>query len=150
MQEESPIEITVIDHVVLRTTHLRRMIAFYRDVLGCPVEREPGASGLAQLRAGHSLIDILDVSGSSDRDEDAGPDSANMDHVCFQLKHWDAKRIADYLRRHSVTTGDVVMRYGAKGTGPSIYISDPDGNTVELKGDPADFSQGRPPQSSSP
>lgn len=136
MQQHSPIEICVIDHVVLRTKHLERMIAFYRDVLGCPVEREAGASGLAQLRAGDSLIDILDVSGSSDPDDEVTQDAGNMDHVCLQLKNWDEKKIADYLRRHSVTTGDVVMRYGAKGTGPSMYISDPDGNTVELKGDP--------------
>lgn len=136
MERNSPIEIALIDHVVLRTKHLGRMIKFYRDVLGCPVEREAGASGLAQLRAGNSLIDILDVSGSSDPDDESMQGADNMDHVCFQLERWDEKAIVAYLRRHSVTTGDVVMRYGAKGTGPSMYISDPDGNTVELKGDP--------------
>ncbi len=136
MSKESPIQVAVIDHVVLRTKHLGRMIAFYRDVLGCPVEREAGASGLAQLRAGNSLIDILDVSGSTDPDDDETQQVGNMDHVCFQLETWDERKIVDHLRRHSVTTGDVVMRYGAKGTGPSMYISDPDGNTVELKGDP--------------
>lgn len=138
MRQDSPIEIVVIDHVVLRTKHLGRMIAFYRDVLGCPVEREAGASGLAQLRAGNSLVDILDVSGSSDFDDDVAQRGENMDHVCFQLKHWDENKITDYLRRHSIMAGDVVMRYGAKGNGPSMYISDPDGNTVELKGEPAD------------
>lgn len=133
MRRDPPIDITVIDHVVIRTTQLDRMIAFYRDVLGCAVEREAGESGLAQLRAGDSLIDILDVSRGS-----GGAvvhEAGNMDHVCFQLKRWDEAGISDFLRRHSVTPGDVVMRYGARGTGPSMYISDPDGNTVELKGD---------------
>lgn len=136
MDRISPIDIVLIDHVVLRTKHLNRMIAFYRDVLGCPVEREAGATGLAQLRAGGSLIDILDISRSSDPDDNVVHDAGNMDHVCLQLKHWDEKAIADHLRRHSVTAGDVVLRYGAKGSGPSMYISDPDGNVVELKGDP--------------
>lgn len=136
MPQESPIRVAVIDHVVLRTRRLNRMIAFYRDVLGCPVEREAGASGLAQLRAGHSLIDILDVSGSAETEDDETRRADNMDHVCLQLEEWDEKKIVAHLRRHSVTAGDVVTRYGAKGNGPSMYISDPDGNTVELKGDP--------------
>ena len=136
MSQDSPIQVAVIDHVVLRTRHLNRMLAFYRDVLGCPVEREAGASGLAQLRAGDSLIDILDISGSSDSDDDDLPRADNMDHVCLQLKVWDEKKIIAHLRRHSVTAGDVVTRYGATGNGPSMYISDPDGNTVELKGEP--------------
>lgn len=136
MSQQSPIQVAVIDHVVLRTKRLNRMIAFYRDVLGCPVEREAGASGLVQLRAGNSLIDILDVSGSAEADDDEIQRADNMDHVCLQLKAWDEKLIVGHLRRHSVTAGDVVMRYGAKGTGPSMYISDPDGNTVELKGEP--------------
>lgn len=132
----NPLGFDGIDHVVIRAKDLDGMIAFYRDVLGCPVEREAGATGLAQLRAGGSLIDILDVSRSSDPDDDVAHDAGNMDHVCLQLKHWDEKAIADHLRRHSVTAGDVVLRYGAKGSGPSMYISDPDGNVVELKGDP--------------
>lgn len=136
MPQDSPIQVAVIDHVVLRTQHLNRMIAFYRDVLGCPVEREAGASGLAQLRAGNSLIDILDVSGSADADDEERERNGNMDHVCLQLEAWDEKKIVAHLRRHSVTAGDVVTRYGATGNGPSMYISDPDGNTVELKGDP--------------
>lgn len=136
MNKNSPIDIALIDHVVLRTNHLQRMIAFYRDVLGCPVERGPGEAGLAQLRAGSSLIDILEVSDSLDDNEDAARTLANMDHVCLQLNSWDSDEITDYLRRHSVLAGDVVLRYGAQGSGPSMYISDPDGNTVELKGSP--------------
>lgn len=130
----SPIDIAVIDHVVLRTIHPARMIAFYRDVLGCPVEREAGDSGLTQLRAGNSLIDILDVSGSGDSTDTPNQDAGNVDHVCFQLQVWDEGEIAEHLQRHSVAPGAVAMRYGASGFGPSMYIADPDGNTVELKG----------------
>lgn len=136
MSKNSPIDIALIDHVVLRTNHLQRMIAFYRDVLGCPVERGPGEARLAQLRAGSSLIDILEVSDPIDADDDATRAMANMDHVCLQLKSWNEEDIAGHLRRHAVLAGDVVLRYGAQGSGPSMYISDPDGNTVELKGGP--------------
>lgn len=136
MRNKSPIEIALIDHVVLRTRHPRRMIAFYRDVIGCPVEREDEGSGLVQLRAGQSLIDIVDVSRSSTHDRDVAHDAGNMDHVCLQLTNWDEKFLARHLEKHGVATGEVAMRYGARGTGPSMYISDPDGNTVELKGDP--------------
>ena len=136
MLKNSPIDIALIDHVVLRTRHPDRLIAFYRDVMGCPVEREAEGSGLVQLRAGRSLIDIVDVSQSAGRDRDVAHDTGNMDHVCLQLKNWDETAVVEHLRKHGVATGDVAIRYGAQGNGPSLYISDPDGNTVELKGDP--------------
>ena len=56
------IRVRLIDHVVLRTADVRRMVRFYSNVLGCAVERElPPETGLVQLRAGQSLIDIVDV-----------------------------------------------------------------------------------------
>ncbi len=57
MNQEHPINIRLIDHVVIRVQNLVRMIDFYCDVLGCRLERGPGKNGLAQLRAGDSLID---------------------------------------------------------------------------------------------
>ena len=61
MKQANPINITHIDHLVIRVNDLENMIAFYRDVLGCNLERGPGEAGLAQLRAGHSLIDLVDA-----------------------------------------------------------------------------------------
>ena len=56
------LEIQAIDHVVLRTTRMPDMLAFYRDFLGCPVERELDPKvGLVQLRAGSGLIDLVPV-----------------------------------------------------------------------------------------
>ncbi len=57
-----------------------------------------------------------------------------MDHVCLQIVPWDSEAILDHLNRNGVPAGDVAARYGADGYGPSIYIKDPEGNTVELKG----------------
>lgn len=133
----NPINVTRLDHVVIRVADMTRMIAFYRDVLGCRLERGPGSNGLAQLRAGDSLIDLVDISGPLGGSGRApARDAGNMDHICLQVQPWDEPAILSHLREHGVNTGDVATRYGATGHGPSIYLDDPEGNTVELKGSP--------------
>ncbi len=136
MYQENPINIRLIDHVVIRVQNLVRMIDFYCDVLGCRLERDPGNNGLAQFRAGDSLIDLVDAAGPLGRQGGGRPhaEGGNMDHVCLQVEPWDADAIRTHLKRHRVEVGDVKTRYGALGSGPSLYINDPDGNTVELKG----------------
>jgi len=91
-----------------------------------------------QLRAGRSLIDLVDVAGELGRKGGAGPgrDGHNMDHVCLRLEPFDPDVIARHLQAHGIAPGEVVSRYGAEGDGPSMYIADPQGNTVELKGPP--------------
>ena len=131
----SPIRIRDIDHVVLRTRDLARLQRFYCDVLGCTLERELPDSGLTQLRAGRSLIDLIDVTLPRHAALQAGP-GRNMDHFCLRIEPFDAAAIAAHLRAHGVEPGDVATRYGAEGHGPSIYVDDPDGNVVELKGPP--------------
>jgi catechol 2,3-dioxygenase-like lactoylglutathione lyase family enzyme len=136
MQAANPINLTRIDHVVLRVVDLDGMIAWYRDVLGCRLERGPDASGLAQLRAGDSLIDLVAADGPLGRAAGDVPDhrAPNVDHVCLLVDPWDEARIAAQLAKHGVEPGEVANRYGATGMGPSIYIRDPEGNTIELKG----------------
>lgn len=96
----------------------------------------PGGGGLAQLRAGLSLIDLVDANGPLGQQGGDQPDHAapNMDHVCFQVQPWDADAIKDHLDRHGISMETVSSRYGASGMGPSVYLTDPEGNTVELKG----------------
>ena len=132
------IRIREIDHLVLRVLDADRMIAFYRDVLGCAVERSREDLGLYQLRAGRSLIDIVPVAGRLGAMGGAPPgfEGRNLDHFCVRVDPFDAVEIADHLRRHGVEPGPVATRYGAEGDGPSMYIADPEGNTVELKGPP--------------
>ncbi|MFN2168876.1 MAG: VOC family protein [Anaerolineae bacterium] len=132
----NPLNLTHIDHVVIRTRNLQVMLSFYRDVLGCRLERGPGELGLAQLRAGLSLIDLVDIQGPLGGERGLPPDreAPNMDHVCFQVEPWDEEAIVAHLHRHGVVHGEVEHRYGSSGMGPSIYLEDPEGNTVELKG----------------
>lgn len=138
MSPTHAITIEGLDHVVVRASDVARMVAFYRDVLNCRVERQSDDLGLIQLRAGASLIDIVDVNGRLGREGGgpSDPEGRNMDHFCVRVLHWNAEAIASHLKRHGVGSGDVVSRYGALGSGPSIYIRDPEGNTIELKGPP--------------
>jgi catechol 2,3-dioxygenase-like lactoylglutathione lyase family enzyme len=134
-----PIRIRGIDHVVIRVVDLERMLGFYRDLLGCAEERRVESLGLVQLRAGHSLIDLVPVHGELGAAGGAPPgrEGRNMDHFCLRLEAFDAAAITGYLRENGIDPGETVSRYGAEGDGPSIYVADPEGNTVELKGPPA-------------
>lgn len=127
-----------IDHLVLRVVDLDAMLRFYVDTLGCSVERRQDEIGLVQLRAGHSLIDLVPVDGKLGRMGGAAPgaEGRNMDHFCLRVEPFDAKDIRAYLASRGVASGPPESRYGAEGEGPSIYVSDPEGNVVELKGQP--------------
>ena len=132
------IRIREIDHVVFRVADLAVMMRFYCEILGCTVERRQDEIGLVQLRAGRSLIDLVAVDGTLGRRGGAAPGEGgrNVDHLCLRVDPFDAESIRGYLARSGVDAGDVASRYGAEGEGPSIYITDPEGNTVELKGPP--------------
>jgi len=129
---EAGIRIAGLDHVVLRVGDLDRAISFYQRVLGCRVERELQQPRLVQLRAGTALIDLVPASASPGGAADKT--GRNMDHFCVRLAGFDAAALKAHLAKNGVDPGEVHERYGAEGYGPSIYISDPDGNTVELKG----------------
>jgi len=128
-------EIVGLDHVVLRVRDLDRAIAFYGDVLGCREERRLDAVGLVQLRAGRSLIDLVDIGGELGRrgGDAPGEEGRNVDHFALQVSGFDERALRAHLARHGVEAGDTLQLYGAEGTGAAIYIRDPDGNTVELK-----------------
>jgi catechol 2,3-dioxygenase-like lactoylglutathione lyase family enzyme len=128
-----------IDHVVLRVADVERMLRFYRDALGCGVERRVDRIGLVQLRAGGSLIDLVPVDGLLGRAGGAapGPEGPNLDHFCLRIAPFDEAAIREQLARLGYAAGPVEQRYGAEGPGRSLYVTDPEGNVVELKGPPA-------------
>lgn len=135
---KNPIHIRELDHVVLRVTELERMLTFYRDVLGCAEERREEELGLIQLRAGASLIDLVPVDSKLGRQGGDAPVRGrhNQDHFCLRLEPYDEEAIIAWLKESGVAPGETGRRYGAEGVGPSIYIEDPEGNVVELKGPP--------------
>ena len=127
-----------MDHVVLRVTDLAASMRFYTEILGCPVEKIQDQLGLYQLRAGTALIDLVPISGPLGQRGGAAPgvEGRNMDHFCLRVEPFDADAIIAHLRGHGCDPAPVASRYGAEGQGPSIYVPDPDGNVVELKGPP--------------
>ncbi|WP_041681631.1 MULTISPECIES: VOC family protein [Cupriavidus] len=127
-----------IDHLVLRSADVEALRRFYVDVLGCSVEREQTDLGLTQLRAGNALIDLVSLDGPLGRAGGAGPgaEGRNLDHFCVRIDPFDAGALRAWLAQHGVQTGEVAQRFGAEGKGPSLYVQDPDGNVVELKGPP--------------
>ncbi len=127
--ENTAITVTGLDHVVLKVASLERSIAFYGEVLGCPVERELATPRLVQMRAGTSMIDLVPCQPG----EEPG---RNLDHFAVRIAAMDVTAVTAHLTRHGIDPGEVRRRYGAEGYGSSIYINDPDGNTVELKGPP--------------
>ncbi len=115
-----------IDHVVLRVRDLAAMVRFYEQALGFRVERRLEKLKLVQMRAGASMLDLV----ARDRPDGGG----NMDHLCFRIAPFDRDAIARHLSPLGIAVGETVQRYGAEGTGPSLYFDDPEGNQIELKG----------------
>jgi glyoxylase I family protein len=131
-----PIQPAGFDHIVLRIVDKEKMIAFYRDVLGCSVDWDRPELGLTHIRVGASLIDLVTVDGKLGSLGGAapGPEGRNLDHFALAVRPFDEATIRAHLAAHDVAITDEGSRYGAEGEGPSLYILDPEGNTVELKG----------------
>lgn len=136
--DTAPFALLALDHVVLRVVDEARMLAFYCDVLGAREERRLEEYGLVQLRAGSALIDLVTVDGRLGRVGGAAPgaEARNVDHFCLRIEPFDAAALRAWFAARGIALDDVATRYGAEGYGPSIYLRDPEGNTVELKGPP--------------
>lgn len=129
----APFALIGLDHVVLRVPDMERALNFYTGILGAHEERRIDAIGLVQLRAGRSLIDLIDLTKWA---KDAKPtsDSFNVDHICLRIDPFEEAQITRYLQMHGIEIHEKGDRYGAEGSGPSVYIRDPFQNVIELKG----------------
>ena len=145
------LKIREIDHVVLRVKNYKAMIRFYCDVLGAQFVADRPDFGMAHLRAGSSMIDLVAVDGPLGKagGAPAGKEGRNMDHLCLRVEPFDEKEIVAHLSAHGVEVGDIKPRFGAEGNGTSIYLNDPEGNMVELKG-PSDGASMPPKPKNNP
>ncbi len=125
-----PAQFNGIDHVVLRVTSLERTLAFYVDLLGLTVERIIPALNLYQIRCGRNLIDILPLGPTENL---AKPADRGIEHLCLSVQA-DIDEVIAALQKAGVKIdmGPVEV-YGATGFGTSVYVSDPDGYSIELK-----------------
>lgn len=136
LQPTDGLAVSGIDHVVLRVNDPEASVAFYRDILGCPLERRRDDLGLLQLRAGGSLIDLVPVDGVIGRrgGPAAGGEGHNVDHICLRIAGFEPERVRGLLARAGVEVESEGVRYGSSGDGWSISVRDPDGNAIELRG----------------
>lgn len=139
------ISVRDIDHLVLRVRNIEAMRRFYCDVLGATHVAYRPEYGMSHLKAGRSMIDLITVDGKLGKAGGAAPgrEGRNLDHLCLRVEPFDQDAIVAHLQRHGIEVGEIRRRYGAEGNGISIYVTDPEGNTVELKGP----SDGQPPPS---
>jgi len=128
----------LMDHIVLNVKNEERMIAFYSEVLMLAPER------LAEYRAGEvpfpsvrlnpdTVIDLFPKKlwQQSDRAEQG---HNNLNHFCVALSQTEWENLLQRLKANAVAIEQgPVPRWGAHGTGQSIYFRDPDGNSVEAR-----------------
>ncbi|MDQ8756010.1 VOC family protein [Sphingosinicella sp. LHD-64] len=138
MPSRPPFALEGLDHILLLVEDLAAVEPFYRDVIGCSVENALPEYGMLQLRTGKALIDLVDVSveeGAWARPSAKG--GRNMDHICIATGPWDETAMRAHLAAYDVAIVEEGVHGGARGESLSIYVADPSGNVIELKGPPA-------------
>jgi len=134
---DTPFELLGIDHVVLRTESVDRLVEFYEG-LGCSIVRRVESMDMTQLRAGRSMIDVVGVEGMAGNEG-----GRNLDHFALRIEPFDQALIEEFCAQNNIEAQVMPGRLlGADGYGPAVYIRDPDGNRVELKGPPDDSEAG--------
>ncbi len=120
------LRVTGLDHVVLNVADVERSLAFYCDELGLAPER------VDEWRRGEILFPSVRIDASTIIDLLAAPRTGeNADHLCLVVEPVDLEAVKT-SGRFTVVDGPAT-RFGARGNGTSLYVQDPDGNTVELR-----------------
>ncbi len=138
---ERPFSIQRLDHLVLRTDDPQVLINFYQN-LGCEIVRDASKDlGLVQLRLGDSMLDIVDTNGKVGKMGDTGAapseNGRNLDHFAVRVEPFDKEAILAFCEAHGIEAqSPPTLLLGADGYGPAVYIKDPMGNRMELKGPP--------------
>ncbi|MEU5212463.1 VOC family protein [Streptomyces sp. NPDC020742] len=141
------------DHLVLAVRDIERSLAFYCGPLGLePVrvaEWRAGTAPFPSVRISPAtIIDLISrpedaPDGSDTADGSEGPEGSkavsNVDHICLVVDPLDWQEVID-SGTFTVLDGPGT-RYGARGEAQSIYVQDPDGNTVELRWYPQDATE---------
>ncbi|MFR9778561.1 VOC family protein [Micromonospora sp. MS34] len=122
----SAVRVTGFDHLVLTVADVERALDFYCGILGLAPVR------VGRWRAGEVPFPSVRVNAETIIDLVRGePDGSNVDHFCLVVEPLDWAEVIE-AGVFTVLTGPV-QRFGAQGSATSIYVRDPDGNTVELR-----------------
>ncbi len=123
--------VKAFDHLVLNVRDVERALEFYAGTLGLEEER------VAEWRAGKAPFPSVRVNESTIIDLVHRPrGESNVDHICLVVDPVDWQQVID-SGVFAVLEGPV-SRFGARGVAQSVYVRDPDGNTVELRWYPQD------------
>ncbi|MEW2288765.1 VOC family protein [Streptomyces sp. NPDC047841] len=121
--------VIAFDHLVLNVADIERSLAFYTGPLGLqPVrvkEWRDGKVSFPSVRVSPTTIIDL-VKAPAERAK-----GSNVDHICLVVEPLDWQRVID-SGVFTVLDGPG-KRFGAQGVADSLYVQDPDGNTVELR-----------------
>lgn len=143
MTSTIPFSLVGLDHVVFLVDDMPKALKFYSDVLGCQPGYSYPALGMEQVWCGNSLIVLWDTThpgAASAVPPVAG--GRNVDHVCINLSPVDQHALVAHLNAHQVKIDRIAFHGGARGMGNSVYVFDPFGNKLELKGPPV-YPDGR-------
>ena len=120
------LQVRGMDHIVLVVADVERSLAWYCGELGLGGER------VEEWRRGEVFFPSVRVDEDTVIDLLVGErDGRNLDHVCLVIEPTDLDAVKA-SGRFRVVDGPG-PRWGARGTGMSIYVLDPDDNVVELR-----------------
>ncbi len=128
-----PFTLRGIEHVLLLVRDLESSLAFYQDVLGATLQSRLPQYGMAELRAGDSHIDLVDVSapeGSWAVPPISG--GRNVDHVGLRISSTDEAALRAHLSEFGVEIVEERYEESERGRHLSLYVRDPCGNVIEL------------------
>lgn len=118
-------KVTGIDHLVLRSNNIEKMVNFYVNILGFSIEKINEDIGITHFRMGDHLLDLLKVTEKPSKEK-------NLEHFCLRILPFDYESLKHYFQQHNIELLRYGKRYSAQGMGDSFYIKDPDGNEIEF------------------
>ncbi len=127
-----------LDHIVLNIEDDEAIIDFYTNILMLPAERledyRTGNAPFPSIRINQNTVIDLFPKKLWEHEVSAGQGFRNLNHFCLSLTKKDWEDLHGRLRDHKIAISEgPVQRWGARGSGTSIYFSDPEGNMIEAR-----------------
>jgi len=131
-----PFSIDDLGEVAIRCHDLAAMTAFYRDIVGLELIEGDYRDSIVFLRVGDGFAGHTSVVAlfSAEDDEDAEPDLADgpgssLHHLALTVRAEDLAPAVAWYRAHGLEPETAEHSWIGWN---SVYVKDPEGNTVEL------------------